>query len=132
MAVRGVASTSDGLNTSIAGGDECLSKPPDLFLASLGHGTLRRAGLVHNPSVYMRPGAIDKEIPMALLPSFSEDAVELDALDDYLVLGKGIRLKSAVALQPPLFTAFGARRWLEEYTSPPRNKVIQKNAVDHV
>ena len=35
-------------------------------------------------------------------------------------------LKGEVVVQPPLVSALGGRRWLEEYTIAPRSKAVQK------
>ena len=56
------------------------------------------------------------------LPSFIEDSADLDKLEGYKVIGKGITLESVVVLQPPRVEAMGTRRWFEPYTPPPRSK----------
>ena len=59
------------------------------------------------------------------LPGAISDAEKLDAYEDFTFIGKQFRLETGVVATPPL-DPYGGRRWLEEYQSPPRNKVVVK------
>ena len=53
-------------------------------------------------------------------------AENLERLDEYIVRGKGIVLKSGVTLQPPIVLPSQGRLWLEEYVAGPRNEPTQR------
>ena len=58
------------------------------------------------------------------LPSHIEDMDDLVIYEEWKVLGKGICIEITAALPPQLATAFGGRRWLDEWIPPPRNKQV--------
>ena len=60
------------------------------------------------------------------LPGAISDVEKLDAYEDFAFLGRQFRLETGVVATPPLVDPYGGRRWLEEYQSPPRNKVVVK------
>ena len=49
---------------------------------------------------------------------------DLRMYEDWKVLGKGIQIEVVAALPPQLVTAFGGRRWLDEWVPPPRNRQV--------
>ena len=49
---------------------------------------------------------------------------DLTIYEDWKVLGGGLQIEDVAALPPQLVTAFGGRRWLNEWVPPPRNKQV--------
>ena len=78
---------------------------------------MRRLGVVSNAS---------EAVPMEPPTSYAPSVLDVSYLESYVVRGQKVVLKTAVVIQPPLVTAFGVRRWLEEYSPPPRSKATQK------
>ena len=56
-----------------------------------------------------------------LLPSYLEDSENYSTCEEFKVLGKNVRLEVAAVVPPQLATAYGGRRWLDEWMPPPRN-----------
>jgi len=122
-----VCATSESVNADSGGGlssetvNAGAEETFDLDLPEVMRRVLERelpvrAGVVQCPTSESHP------LPCVLVPSFVEELSELDKLDGYRVLGKGIELKSEVTMQPQVLTTRMGRRWLEAYTPPPRNK----------
>ena len=61
-----------------------------------------------------------------VLPNAIADLDELNILDDLEFIGENVRISTGTVITPPLFSAFGGRKWLEEFTAPPRSKQIIK------
>ena len=100
------------------------AQPPELLNLLLTHGAqvkFARAGL----TTRTQREAIE-DVPCIYVPSWIEDDNDLDEYERYVVQGKAVTLRSAAVVQPPLVKALGTRRWLEEYTPPPRNQAIRK------
>ena len=49
-------------------------------------------------------------MPAVFLPSFLEDSTDMDKLEEYTIIGKGITLRTEVVLPPPRVEALGTRR----------------------
>ena len=62
------------------------------------------------------------EFMALVLPGAVADLDELDSLEDLKFEGTDICIRTGTVITPPLFSAFGGRRWLEEFSAPPRPK----------
>ena len=73
----------------------------------------------------------NKDVLQAVfLPSYLEDSENFSIYEEFKVLGKNIRLEVAAVVPPQLATAYGGRRWLDEWTPPPRNRgIINKHRL---
>lgn len=49
---------------------------------------------------------------------------DLTMYEGWEVFGRGIQIEVVAALPPHLLTAFGGRRWLDEWVPPPRNRQV--------
>jgi len=93
---------------------------PDILTCLLS-GTVRGfAGVVQRPTTEEAPRAC------LVVPSFVENVEDLDRYQGYQVRGKGIHLKGEVVIPPQVLTPKLGKRWLEEFSPPPRNKSVQR------
>ena len=76
--------------------------------------------------VVSRAGRQANTLPSILLPNHVEHNASMEALENFSIVGKNIILKVEVVLQPPIVVPTLGRRWLEEYSPPPRNKAVQR------
>ena len=73
----------------------------------------------------------DEEIPVILMPSWSQDLEDLDALEGFMVLGTNLRLQEVCVLRPTLqldTEAYGMRRWLQPFVPQPWSKGSRRTA----
>ena len=70
----------------------------------------------------VRNAASRQTIQSVFLPSFLEDMDDLTLYEEFAVVGKDVRFHMAAVVPPQLATAFGGRRWLDEWVPPPRNR----------
>ena len=89
---------------------------------------IMRALIAGSPKLKVQVNASTDErldparMPAVFLPSFIEDSTDMDKLEEYTILGKGITLRTEVVVPPPRVEALGTRRWFEEFVPAPRSK----------
>ena len=90
-------------------------------------GELRDLGRSAPGACYAaRTSKVGLTVPAVMLPPRIGDLLDPDSLYGYTLVGKDVRLVCEVVIQPPLVSALGGRRSLEEYAPPPRSKALQR------